>query len=217
MIVTFINEQLGYESSGTLLQGFSGKTYAQSRWNNAFTAQVCIWNGTQMEYAAMIRDVSRAWHQAMRRWIPMAFEQDAPLILPAEVQEFLAGYNLAMDGMELPDAASVAAELGHTLVKNRVALVEKITEPISEPVDPAKTQEIITETLKEPASLIAHEPALSSGTALQQLTAENIIPLKHFAKTKIARSIGINPDDYKGDVPGLVQAILSKATEATPA
>lgn len=72
------------------------------------------------DFQAASDDIWRAANQVMRRWwpvfVPAGFGAvDPPLTqpqLPPAVNEFWAGYNLAMDGRGLPDEASQAASLG---------------------------------------------------------------------------------------------------------
>lgn len=155
MTVTFTNHQLGYASGSTHMRGYSSVSYGTSVWNSAIGAQAVTWTGTHEQYAVMIRDLALAWAKPMRKWVPLIIEQEAPITLPLDVAEFLAGYNLAMDGQELPDVASVAAELGFTLVKNRSALIDKIPDnsgevtlpgidPLVSPVVPAIESPVTT-------------------------------------------------------------------------
>lgn len=135
--VTFTNHQVGYSSGSTHMRGYSSVSYGTSVWNPALGSQAVTWTGTHEQYAVMIRDLALAWAKPMRKWVPLIIEQEAPIALPPDVQEFLGGYNLAMDGQELPDAASVAAELGFTLVKNRSELIDKIPDNSGEVTLPA--------------------------------------------------------------------------------
>lgn len=116
----FLNRELGHAGKNRRMQGYHGNNYGEPcRWNLEHTAQAVTLDLTPKEYLAVVLDLAKCWHLAMRKWIPVPMES-APSRAP-EVVEFEAGFNLAMDGRELPDDASPSAKAGHEIVVWKMA------------------------------------------------------------------------------------------------
>ena len=219
----FINKELGWAGKGRRMTGYNGVNYgAPSMWNAEHQAQVIEIELTPQEYLVAVLDLARCWHLAMRKWIPLPL--DATAALPVEVQEFYAGYNLAMDGKPLPDAASLSAKAGHEIVVGKMATETHLAAPkdgepaaLINPTDP-KSAVVTTEGTTEPLQSDAGYEAALASTSSQVATPEIPYSLPWFKVVQLAKEAGVNIEDFLGDgrKNAIVDAINSART-AQPA
>jgi len=112
--VLLLNADLSSAAGPQLLQGFSGKTYAVSRWCAAYNCHAI--EMTVAEYEACRDDLRRAVHLMMRRWYPK-FILPAP---PEAVAEFEKGYRAGLAGEQLPEGSTRAAQVGWGMAREAV-------------------------------------------------------------------------------------------------
>lgn len=106
--IHLINRRLGYGSVETPLQGYSGANWGKacSRYSKEYACHFIPL--TLEEFEACREDVFKAAHLSARVWEPKIIVTESPAMI-----EFRAGYELGMDGLPLPDEASIAARAGY--------------------------------------------------------------------------------------------------------
>lgn len=120
-------------------------------------------------------------------------DDDPPKERAPEVIEFEAGYNLAMDGRELPDEASQAVRAGWEIVKAKPPTMTIIEHG---PLDTASKTEWNPATVPTTARLMADVEAVTAKTPF-------------FSLKKIAKAEGVSIDGLKGAVA--VAAVINAA------
>lgn len=153
-----------------------------------------------------------------------------------EVVEFETGYNLAMDGQELPDTASPAAKLGWMTVKGSDALLAEAAALI--PPKVGVLDQITSETLSQEQIGDLHSinataklydvPNAQSNAPIVETVAERanrvlaepetlaeLVKLKHATLKKMARDINLDMTGLNSNA--LLAAALVKAQVNQPA
>jgi len=152
--IDLVNYELGFSSPPRLVQGYSSKSYGLARFSPKYNAHVLTLSLEDYNKAA--KDLSKAWHQSLRRWVPIV----------------------------------VVEEASDTAEQPKKPVVAKVT-----PQVPA-TQSVT----------VTHQP--ESKQPVVEIPAE--LPTKYFGLTTLAQKLGIDPEKYKGDKQGLIEAIESK-------
>ena len=152
--IDLVNYELGFSSPPRLVQGYSSKSYGLARFSPKYNAHVLTL--TLEEYNKAAKDLSKAWHQSLRRWVPIIVVDEA-----AETAE--------------PPKKPVVAK-----VAPQVPATKSVT--VTHPPEPKRPE------VEIPAEL----------------------PTKYFGLCALAQKLGIDPEQFKGDKPGLIAAIESK-------
>jgi hypothetical protein len=69
MNIQLVNYEIGYGVPPRPVQGYSGKTYAKSRYSSKLRCHVAEISVADYNKAAL--DLSKAWHMARRKWVPI--------------------------------------------------------------------------------------------------------------------------------------------------
>lgn len=194
----FINRELGWAGKGRRMAGFQGNGYGEPcRWNQEHQAQAVTLELTPAEYQKVIFDLARCWHLAMRKWIPLPMEDAAR---PTEVEEFHAGYTLAMDGKPLPEVTSRAMAAGYNIVSARAVDTDtelrsvrvkrvvdegvssgRITQASADKIDLARLDKPLSSQEIEYANELAERVAHKREEFLKGLSEKLALPLENKA------------------------------------
>ena len=146
--ILLINYEMGYGTPPVRVQGYSGATYATSQFDSKHGCHVA--KITVAEYNKAAKDLSRAWHLSMRRWVPLipevaavasAVEPPAPVEEPAEPLQLFE---------EAPAQPEQPAPLRDVLATTHISTLKKMARDRNLAMSPTATKEEII------AALLAH-------------------------------------------------------------
>lgn len=71
MKIQFYNRDIGQGTLGTIVQGYSGRSYGNSRFDpKRGHHSVTIEVKDEKAFETMMDDMAKAWHLPMRKWVP---------------------------------------------------------------------------------------------------------------------------------------------------
>ena len=145
--IQLINYEMGYGTPPVRVQGYSGATYATSRFDSQHGCHVA--KITVAEYNKAAKDLSRAWHLSMRRWVPMIPEAEsiaaAPIVeLPAPPEEPAEPLQLFEEAPAQPDQP---APLRDVLMATHISTLKKMARDRNIAMEATATKEEIVSAL----------------------------------------------------------------------